>query len=374
MFDSIVQELGQRFGLSDQAAPLVQGALAYISKADHGGLAGFVGKFEAAGLGTMAHSWMGGSDGAQNISPAQLETVLGNKGGLISQLVASTGVARQSVTPALGYLLPALIGVLSPTGQLPASLPPEVAAFASGKAGAALGAITGAAPQAAQTLGAGATMLRWVPWLLMVLLALGVLGWCSKAPVSQDAALAGTANDAVAVQAGAAAAASAAAAQLPAATPASAAAAAASSADTAVAVSAAVTDSHASSSVQATAAPLGAGVLAERDGDKPMLKIYFDVSRAQVAPEFAKVAADLLAYLGEHKNAKVSISGFNDPTGNAVQNAKLSKQRAEAVRSALKAQGLALNRMELVKPADAAAAAAAGANNAELRRVEVRVR
>jgi outer membrane protein OmpA-like peptidoglycan-associated protein len=119
---------------------------------------------------------------------------------------------------------------------------------------------------------------------------------------------------------------------------------------------------------------LGAGVLAERDGDKPMLKIYFDVSRAQVAPEFAKVAADLLAYLGEHKNAKVSISGFNDPTGNAVQNAKLSKQRAEAVRSALKAQGLALNRMELVKPADAAAAAAAGANNAELRRVEVRVR
>ena len=84
-------------------------------------------------------------------------------------------MARQSVTPALGYLLPALIGVLSPTGQLPASLPPEVAAFASGKAGAALGAITGAAPQAAQTLGAGATMLRWVPWLLMVLLALGVL-------------------------------------------------------------------------------------------------------------------------------------------------------------------------------------------------------
>ena len=364
MFDSIVQELGQRFGLSDQAAPLVQGALAYISKADHGGLAGFVGKFEAAGLGTMARSWMGGPDGAQNISPAQLETVLGNKGGLISQLVASTGVARQSVTPALGYLLPALIGVLSPTGQLPASLPPEVAAFASGKAGAALGAITGAAPQAAQTLGAGTTMLRWVPWLLMVLLALGVLGWCSKAPVSQDAALAGTANDAVAVQAGAAAAASAAAAQLPAATPASAAAVSA----------AAATDNHASSSVQATAAPLGAGVLAERDGDKPMLKIYFDVSRAQVAPEFAKVAADLLAYLGEHKNAKVSISGFNDPTGNAVQNAKLSKQRAEAVRSALKAQGLALNRMELVKPADAAAAAAAGANNAELRRVEVRVR
>ena len=125
--------------------------------------------------------------------------------------------------------------------------------------------------------------------------------------------------------------------------------------------------------VSATAAPLGAGVLAEMAGDKPMLKIYFDVSRAQVAPEFAKVAADLVAYVKEHPEAKLSISGFNDPTGNAAQNAKLAKQRAQAVQSALKAQGIAANRMLLSKPADAAAAAAAGANNAELRRVEVRL-
>lgn len=375
MFDAIVQELAQRFGLDDQALPLAQGALAYISKAEHGGLAGFIGKFEAAGLGQMAKSWLGGPEGAQSISPAQLETVLGNKGGLISQLVASTGVARQSVTPALGYLLPALVGALTPDGQIPTSLPASAAAFASGQASSALGAIAASSAKAVPE-GAGATMLRWIPWLILVALALAVLGWCSKAPISQDAALAGTAGtegDSVAVQAGAQAAASAAAAQLPALLASEAASAAAATENASAAAGAAPDAAAANPAASATAAPLGAGVLAEMAGDKPMLKIYFDVSRAQVAPEFAKVAADLVAYVKEHPEAKLSISGFNDPTGNAAQNAKLAKQRAQAVQSALKAQGIATNRMLLSKPADAAAAAAAGANNAELRRVEVRL-
>ena len=387
MFDAIVQELRQRFGLDAQAAPLVQGALAYIIKADHGGLAGFISKFEAAGLGQMAHSWMGGPDGAQTISPAQLETVLGNKGGLISQLVASTGLARQSVTPALGYLLPALVGVLTPQGSIPASLPPEVAAFAAGQSGSALGAIAGKTPVPTAE-GAGAAMMRWIPWLVLVALALGVLGWCSQAPVSQDEALAGASSTMVAADQATAAnaadaaatpasastdAASAAAAELPALLASEAASAAAAAENASAAAGAAPDAAAANPAVSATAAPLGAGVLAEMAGDKPMLKIYFDVSRAQVAPEFAKVAADLVAYVKEHPEAKLSISGFNDPTGNAAQNAKLAKQRAQAVQSALKAQGIAANRMLLSKPADAAAAAAAGANNAELRRVEVRL-
>lgn len=347
MLDSIVSELASHFGLGEQAAPLAQGALAYIIKADHGGLAGFIGKFEAAGLGSMARSWLGGPDGAQNISPAQLETVLGNKGGLISQLVASTGVARQSVTPALGYLVPALVGVLTPEGSMPASLPPEVTAFASGQTATAVGA---AATQltAATSDGVGATMLRWIPWLVLVALALGLLGWCSQSPLSQDDALAGASSTVVAADQ--------------------------SSASATPAAASSAAEAAAPAAVAATSAPLGAGVLAELEGDKPVLKIYFDVSRAQIAPEFASVAADLIAYLQAHPDAKVEISGFNDPTGNAVQNAKLSKQRAEAVRSALKAQGLALARMELLKPADGANASAAGANHAELRRVEVRVR
>ena len=94
MFDPIVQELATRFGLGEQAAPLLRQVLAYASKADHGGLAGFISKFEAAGLGAIASSWLGGAEGAKSISPAQVETVLGHKGGLIAQLSASTGLAR----------------------------------------------------------------------------------------------------------------------------------------------------------------------------------------------------------------------------------------------------------------------------------------
>ena len=356
MWDSIVNELASRFALGEQAAPLLRQTLAYASRADHGGVEGFISKFDAAGLGSIARSWLGGVDKVLSISPAQLETVLGHKGGLISQLSSSTGLARQLVTPALAYALPALLGALTPDGKIPSVLPAAATAFLAGTGAGVLGAIAAPATAAAP-LGVGEQMARWIPWLVLVLLALGVLGWCSHKPQPAPTDSVSFNSSLPAAPAGADSAASAAVAG--AAPSASSASSAASSAEPATAT--------------ATTAPLGAGVLAEMQNDKPMLKVYFDVSRAQVAPEFAKVAVDVLAYAKDHPNAKLQISGFNDPTGNAVQNAKLAKQRAEAVRAALQAQGLAADRMVLAKPVDAAVAAAAGANNAELRRVEVHV-
>lgn len=346
MWDSIVNELASRFALGEQAAPLLRQTLAYASRADHGGVEGFISKFDAAGLGSIARSWLGGVDKVLSISPAQLETVLGHKGGLISQLSSSTGLARQLVTPALAYALPALLGALTPDGKIPSVLPAAATAFLAGTGAGVLGAIAAPATAAAP-LGVGEQMARWIPWLVLVLLALGVLGWCSHKPQPAP-------TDSVSFNS-----------SLPAAP---------AGADSAAAPSASSAASSAEpATATATTAPLGAGVLAEMQNDKPMLKVYFDVSRAQVAPEFAKVAVDVLAYAKDHPNAKLQISGFNDPTGNAVQNAKLAKQRAEAVRAALQAQGLAADRMVLAKPVDAAVAAAAGANNAELRRVEVHV-
>lgn len=346
MWDSIVNELASRFALGEQAAPLLRQTLAYASRADHGGVEGFISKFDAAGLGSIARSWLGGVDKVLSISPAQLETVLGHKGGLISQLSSSTGLARQLVTPALAYALPALLGALTPDGKIPTVLPAAATAFLAGTGAGVLGAIAAPATAAAP-LGVGEQMARWIPWLVLVLLALGVLGWCSHKPQPAP-------TDSVSFNS-----------SLPAAP---------AGADSAAAPSASSAASSAEpATATATTAPLGAGVLAEMQNDKPMLKVYFDVSRAQVAPEFAKVAVDVLAYAKDHPNAKLQISGFNDPTGNAVQNAKLAKQRAEAVRAALQAQGLAADRMVLAKPVDAAVAAAAGANNAELRRVEVHV-
>lgn len=100
------------------------------------------------------------------------------------------------------------------------------------------------------------------------------------------------------------------------------------------------------------AAPAGAGVVAgEREG-RPMVTTYFDTGKANVAPDFATAAAAVIAYLETNPGARVAISGFNDPSGNAAANAELSKTRAQAVQAALVALGVDEARTDLVKPDD----------------------
>lgn len=101
------------------------------------------------------------------------------------------------------------------------------------------------------------------------------------------------------------------------------------------------------------AIPDGAGVVAgERDG-KPMVTTYFDTGKTEVSPDFAAAAAAVVKYLEANPAAKVAISGFNDPSGDAAANAELSKNRAQAVQAALVALGVDEARTDLVKPDDA---------------------
>ena len=64
---------------------------------------------------------------------------------------------------------------------------------------------------------------------------------------------------------------------------------------------------------------------------------------------------------------KAVVSGFHDATGDAALNAELAKQRAVAVAEALKALGVAEDKVELKKPEETTATG----SNAEARRVEV---
>ena len=61
------------------------------------------------------------------------------------------------------------------------------------------------------------------------------------------------------------------------------------------------------------------------------------------------------------------VSRFHDATGDAALNAELAKQRALAVRDALKGLGVAEDKIELKKPEETTATG----SNAEARRVEV---
>lgn len=116
--------------------------------------------------------------------------------------------------------------------------------------------------------------------------------------------------------------------------------------------------------------PTGAGIVSETRTGKPAVIVYFDTAKAAVAPEFAAAAAPLKDLLASTPGAKLAVSGFNDPTGNAAANAALSKKRAQAVKAALVAAGIDAAAVDLVKPAETTDTSG---NNANARRVEVTV-
>jgi outer membrane protein OmpA-like peptidoglycan-associated protein len=120
----------------------------------------------------------------------------------------------------------------------------------------------------------------------------------------------------------------------------------------------------------AAAIPEGAGVTTgERDG-KPMLTVYFDTGKSDVTKDLAAAAANVKAYVAANPAAKLAVSGFNDPTGNAAANAELSKNRAQAVKAALEKAGIPADAVELVKPDDTTDTSG---DNTAARRVEVTV-
>ncbi len=119
------------------------------------------------------------------------------------------------------------------------------------------------------------------------------------------------------------------------------------------------------------AVPEGAGIVAETRDAKPVVKVYFALGKADVAPAFATEIAALQAYLGAHAGGVIGVSGYNDPSGNAAANALLSKRRAQAVKAALVGAGIPEASIELIKPASTSDAAV---TPVEARRVEVYVK
>jgi ammonium transporter, Amt family len=94
---------------------------------------------------------------------------------------------------------------------------------------------------------------------------------------------------------------------------------------------------------------LGAGAQA---ATFPGTKVLFETGKADLP---ATSSADLKAvadYLAANPADKVQLSGFVDSTGPADLNKELAKKRAFAVRDALKAAGVAEDRVVLQKPED----------------------
>lgn len=102
--------------------------------------------------------------------------------------------------------------------------------------------------------------------------------------------------------------------------------------------------------------------------DNGVVKFYFASGKADLATGAVEALGDAVAAAKSGK--KLVISGFHDTTGDPAKNAELAKQRAFAVRDALKGAGVDEASLELKKPEETAAGAG---SNAEARRVEVMI-
>ena len=126
-FDTLIEILASRFGLGATARLLVGEVVAMIS-AQPGGLGGFLDKLKSAGLASEVASWVGHPD-VDAATPSQIERALGASS--VAGIASRLGLPESIVTPALGYALPKIVGLLTPGGAVPAGVPPEVTAFLS---------------------------------------------------------------------------------------------------------------------------------------------------------------------------------------------------------------------------------------------------
>lgn len=99
-----------------------------------------------------------------------------------------------------------------------------------------------------------------------------------------------------------------------------------------------------------------------------IVKIYFAVGSSKIDKNIQTVSNQIID--AGKSGKKLIISGYTDSTGSATTNAKLAKQRAEAVKAFLVKQNVSAANIELRKPNNTIGAAG---NHAEGRRVDIRV-
>jgi uncharacterized protein YidB (DUF937 family) len=129
MFEALIRDAAKRFGLGDKANGLLAALLSTIFDERSGGIAGLFAKFREQGLGDLFGSWIGNAQ-PKPIEPQQLENVLGAN--VISGIADKLGMARGTAIAAVSAMLPELIGMLTPNGQLPTSIPSGVSSYLGG--------------------------------------------------------------------------------------------------------------------------------------------------------------------------------------------------------------------------------------------------
>jgi len=101
-------------GTQQGQSPLAQMALQLIQQ--NGGLPGIISKFQQAGMGQHADSWVG-TGANMPITGDQLSKVLGS--GALGQLASQFGMSAGGANSGLAQMLPQIIDRMTPNGQIP---------------------------------------------------------------------------------------------------------------------------------------------------------------------------------------------------------------------------------------------------------------
>jgi len=83
-----------------------------------GGVDGLVQKFEQAGLGNVAKSWIG-TGANESVSPDQVKEALGPQ--QVEQIANEAGVSSDEAAAGLSKVLPDAVDNVTPSGQVPST-------------------------------------------------------------------------------------------------------------------------------------------------------------------------------------------------------------------------------------------------------------
>ena len=170
MIDHAIEDVAGRFGLGPKSGQLMQEVVRLITGSP-GGVTGFIDKFRSAGLGSEVASWLGRTDGTVLAGP-QVEKALGSTalGGIASRLGLGSGV----VATAIGYILPKLIGQITPGGVIPTGIPAALSGLLqTTPIQTTTRRVEQVAPRAINVIHDAPHLGRW---LIPLLAGLGVLG------------------------------------------------------------------------------------------------------------------------------------------------------------------------------------------------------
>lgn len=118
MFDAVVSDLSERYGLGDRSRELFGLLVGYIFNDRRGGFGGFVEGFREQGHGDLVAAWFGNPASTSTLNAGDVGTVFGQ--GLLNDWSLRLGTSRATLAAAIAGVLPRLVAELTPGGRLPA--------------------------------------------------------------------------------------------------------------------------------------------------------------------------------------------------------------------------------------------------------------